>query len=143
VQSPARRTVASGRPAATSAAAATHVPTTLGLKRGSTGENTAPAVNARHGIIDGLDDTSTGTSTLVEQEEAILHTHMSNIKKNADLLTREGELLSTVMAPNRTMDDVERYATALEEILVQKEDMILGLRRQMSAFKSLSQRDQV
>jgi hypothetical protein len=143
VQSPARRTVASGRPSA--AATTAHAHTTLGLKRDSTGENTAPAVNERHGIIDGLDDTdtSTGNSTLIEQEEAILHTHMSNIKKNADLLTREGELLSTVMAPNRTMDDVERYATALEEVLVQKEDMILGLRRQMSAFKSLSRRDQL
>jgi hypothetical protein len=74
-------------------------------------------------------------SNLIGQEEAILHTHMNNIKKNADLLTREGDLLATVQRPGRTLEDMERYATALEEILDQKEDMILGLRRQMSAFQ--------
>jgi hypothetical protein len=63
---------------------------------------------------------------------------MSNIKKNADLLTREGDLLATAQRPGRTLEDMKRYATALEEILDQKEDMILGLRRQMSAFQNCS-----
>lgn len=74
-------------------------------------------------------------AAIVEQEESILNTHMSNIQENADLLTREGEMLAEVQRPDRTAQHVEQYATALEAILEQKEDMIIGLRKQMAHFK--------
>lgn len=73
--------------------------------------------------------------TLLEQEESILHYHMNNIKRNADLLTKEGDLLAQVQQPGQTARDIDQYATALEEILEQKEDMILALRQQMALFK--------
>jgi kinesin family member 2/24 len=67
-----------------------------------------------------------------EEVEAILGAHMSNIQENAELLTMEGELLADVQKANRrTPSDLERYASALEEILDQKEDMVLKLRQQM------------
>jgi len=72
---------------------------------------------------------------ILQQEEMILNTHMSNIQENADLLTKEGELLAVVQRPGRTASDLEQYATALEEILEKKEDMIIGLRKQMADFK--------
>lgn len=71
---------------------------------------------------------------LAEGEDAFLIMHMSNIQENAELLTKEGALLAQVQRPGRTADDIDRYATALEEILEQKEDMILDLRR-MDVFK--------
>jgi hypothetical protein len=80
-------------------------------------------------------------TALFEEEEAILNTHMSNIQENAELLTMEGDLLAEVQLPGRTAEDIEQYATALEEILEQKEDMIIGLRKQMAAFKELLRKE--
>ena len=81
-------------------------------------------------------------TALLEQEEEILNTHMSNIQENADLLTREGELLAEVQRPDRTPSRVDQYATALEAILEQKEDMIIGLRKQMAEFKENCRKEQ-
>lgn len=81
-------------------------------------------------------------AVVIEQEESILNTHMSNIQENADLLTREGEMLTDVQRPNRTAQDVENYATALESILEQKEDLILGLRKQMVEYKENCRKEQ-
>jgi len=81
-------------------------------------------------------------AAIVEQEESILNTHMSNIQENADLLTREGEMLADVQRPDRTAQHLEQYATALEAILEQKEDMILGLRKQMAEFKENRRKEQ-
>jgi len=81
-------------------------------------------------------------AALLEQEEEILNTHMSNIQENADLLTREGELLAEVQRPDRTPNRVDQYATALEAILEQKEDMIIGLRKQMAEFKENCRKEQ-
>lgn len=69
--------------------------------------------------------------------EAILSTHISNIQENAELLSLEGALLAEARLPGRTPEDIDRYLTALEEILDHKEDMILGLRRQMVAFQEM------
>ena len=81
-------------------------------------------------------------AAIVEQEESILNTHMSNIQKNADLLTREGEMLTEVQRTYRTAQDLNDYATALEAILEQKEDLILGLRKQMVEFKENCRKEQ-
>ena len=78
---------------------------------------------------------------LVEQEENILKTHMSNIQENAELLTLEGALLAEVQLPGRTSEDIERYACTLEEILEHKEDMITSLRNQMKLLKDQLQKE--
>ena len=81
-------------------------------------------------------------ASIVEQEESILNMHMSNIQENADLLTREGEMLAKVQRPDRTPFDAESYATALEAILEQKEDMILSLRKEMEVYKGNCRKEQ-
>ena len=81
-------------------------------------------------------------ASIVEQEESILNMHMSNIQENADLLTREGEMLAKVQRPDRTPFDAESYATALEAILEQKEDMILSLRKEMEVYKENCRKEQ-
>ena len=73
----------------------------------------------------------------LRQAETILSTHIRNIQENAELLSLEGALLAEARLPSRTSEDIERYLTALEEILDHKEDMILNLRRQMVAFQEL------
>jgi kinesin family member 2/24 len=76
-------------------------------------------------------------ASILEEEEAILAVHISNIQENAELLTLEGALLAEAQHPGRKAEDVERYLTALEEVLDHKEDMILTLRQQMVALKGV------
>lgn len=84
---------------------------------------------------------------ILEQEEIILSTHMSNIQENAELLTVEGDLLNVIQQHydidnnndkvNNNISSIalDEYATALEEILDRKEDMILNLQKHVNTFQ--------
>jgi kinesin family member 2/24 len=80
---------------------------------------------------------------LIEDEELILSTHMSNIQENAELLTVEGDLLSAIeqhqqndaneiFASSAAFDE---YVSALEEILDRKEEMILSLQKHVVTYE--------
>jgi hypothetical protein len=84
-----------------------------------------------------VDPSDKEATAFKQAEEAILSTHINNIQENAELLSLEGALLAEAQLPGRTSEDIERYLTALEEILDHKEDMILSLRRQMVAFQEM------
>jgi kinesin family protein 2/24 len=79
---------------------------------------------------------------IFEEEERILDLHMSNIQETAELLTREGVLLADVQRPGSTDDDMERYATELEQILDRKEDAIAALRNHISVYREHLRREQ-
>lgn len=73
---------------------------------------------------------------LFEEEEGVLNMHMTFIAENAKLLSKEGALLQDVQRPNVSDEEIERYASMLEEILDRKEDMIAALQRKLAVFQS-------
>jgi hypothetical protein len=73
---------------------------------------------------------------LFEEEEGVLNMHMTFIAENAKLLSKEGALLQDVQRPNVSDEEIERYASMLEEILDRKEDMIAALQRKLAVFES-------
>lgn len=79
--------------------------------------------------------------SIIEQEENILSIHMNNIQKNAELLTIEGDLLSAIedtQFNDISINDINEYTIALEEILDQKEDMILNLQNHIKLLQQQS-----
>lgn len=80
---------------------------------------------------------------LIEDEELILSTHMSNIQENAELLTVEGDLLTAIEQHQQNNVNeafassavFEEYVSALEEILDRKEEMILKLQKNVMQYE--------
>ncbi|CAE7351398.1 CBK1 [Symbiodinium sp. KB8] len=57
---------------------------------------------------------------VVEQEEALLASHMSSIQRHAEFLTEEGGLLSKCSGPDVVDYDIDAYTASLESILQNK-----------------------
>jgi kinesin family member 2/24 len=72
---------------------------------------------------------------VLEQEEDMLNTHMSNISESAQLLTEEGKMLQHVQRDNVTLEDIDEYASRLEEIILRKTELIEQLQGKMIKFR--------
>lgn len=76
---------------------------------------------------------------LFEEEEDLLNLHMSVIQENAELLTEEGRLLQQIQGEN---NDIDTYASRLDEILQRKQDLIGVLRKKLDHFRASLQREE-
>lgn len=74
---------------------------------------------------------------LVEEEDDLLSAHMAAIQENADLITREGQLLAQVQSRNATDGDydIDEYAEALHVILSQRLKTTQSMLRQVEIFR--------
>ena len=73
---------------------------------------------------------------LKREEEDVLNIHMGYIHENADLLSREGEMLRTVQLDNVELEDIQEYAITLARVLDRKEDMILAMQNRIDEFQT-------
>jgi kinesin family member 2/24 len=79
---------------------------------------------------------------MLEQEEDMLNTHMSNISESAQLLTEEGKMLQHVQRDNVTLEDIDEYASRLEEIILRKTELIEQLQGKMVKFRESMLREE-
>jgi kinesin family protein 2/24 len=105
-------------------------------------KETSPSVAAAAAASANEEELRRTVQALFEQEEAMLNLHMSNIQKNAELLTVEGTILQDVQTENVTDDDIEQYVSSLEQVLDQKENMILALQEKLEVFQEHLQKEQ-
>lgn len=73
---------------------------------------------------------------LKREEEDVLNLHMGYIHENADLLSREGEMLRAVQLDNVDLEDIQEYAITLARVLDRKEDMILAMQNRIDEFQT-------
>lgn len=73
---------------------------------------------------------------LKREEEDVLNIHMGYIHENADLLSREGEMLRAVQLESVALEDIQEYAVALSRVLDRKEDMILAMQTRIDEFQT-------
>lgn len=76
---------------------------------------------------------------LFEEEEDLLNLHMSVIQENAELLTEEGRLLQSIQGDN---NDIDSYATRLDQILTRKQQLINVLQAKLDHFRHSLQREE-
>lgn len=69
----------------------------------------------------------------MEKEEELIALHMNNIKENAKLLTKEGDLLSYVQENEDY--DIEEYVEKLQKIISSKIQMYMHMKEQIRGFK--------
>lgn len=100
--------------------------------RSSSPKTSQPAISRESSSVD---DNDSHVRELFDREEDVLNTHMGFISKNAKLLSQEGIMLQEIQKENVSDDDLDRYAAALEDILDQKEDMILELQAQLKQLR--------
>ena len=74
---------------------------------------------------------------VVEQEEALLASHMSSIQRHAEFLTEEGGLLSKCSGPDVVDYDIDAYTASLESILQNKLKDTKALLKQLQGFRTL------
>ena len=79
---------------------------------------------------------------VLEQEEDVLNTHMANISESAQLLTEEGKMLQLLQRDGVTEEDLDMYASRLEEIIVRKTEMIEQLQSKMMSFRQSLAREE-
>ena len=79
---------------------------------------------------------------VLEQEEDVLNTHMANISESAQLLTEEGKMLQLLQRDGVTEEDLDMYASRLEEIIVRKTEMIEQLQSKMMSFRQCLAREE-
>ena len=72
---------------------------------------------------------------VLEQEEDVLNTHMANISESAQLLTEEGRMLQLVQRDGVSGEELDAYATRLEEIIIRKTELIEQLQGKMMSFR--------
>eukprot|EP01033_Poteriospumella_lacustris_P001859 gene1859-1352_t len=78
-------------------------------------------------------------SDLFEEEEDLLNLHMSVIQENAELLTEEGRLLQSIQGEN---NDIDTYATRLDQILTRKQQLIDVLQQKLDHFRRSLQKEE-
>ena len=74
-------------------------------------------------------------NALIDEEERLLKSHMLAVQENADLLTEEGRLLSTVQGEDVVDYDIDAYAKRLDAILDRKLEMFTSLKGRLKAFR--------
>lgn len=79
---------------------------------------------------------------VLEQEEDVLNTHMANISESAQLLTEEGRMLQLVQREGVSGEELDAYATRLEEIIIRKTELIEQLQGKMMAFRENLKREE-
>ena len=79
---------------------------------------------------------------VLEQEEDVLNTHMANISESAQLLTEEGRMLQLMQRDGITDDDLDDYASRLEQIIVRKTEMIEQLQGKIALFRQCLVREE-
>jgi len=88
------------------------------------------------------EDWQKAAETLFEQEEDLLNTHMSNISESAQLLTEEGRMLQQVQQEGVTPEEIEAYASRLEEIIERKIQLVETLEEKMASFRKTLQTEE-
>jgi kinesin family protein 2/24 len=78
------------------------------------------------------EDLQRTVEAIFEEEEALLNLHMNIIQENAELLTEEGRLLQQIQGDD---NDIDAYATRLDEILERKQVLITQLRKRLKNFR--------
>ncbi len=76
---------------------------------------------------------------IFDEEEDLLNLHMSVIQENAELLTEEGRLLQQIQGEN---NDIDAYASRLDQILSRKQDLINVLKERLDHFRKSLQREE-
>lgn len=76
---------------------------------------------------------------LFEEEEDLLNLHMSVIQENAELLTEEGRLLQSIQGEN---NDIDAYATRLDQILTRKQQLVDVLQAKLDHFRRSLQKEE-
>ena len=74
-------------------------------------------------------------AALVDEEEALLQAHMQAVQQNADLLTKEGELLANVQGQDVIDYDIDEYASKLDDILTKKLETFQNLHKMLKRFR--------
>jgi len=72
---------------------------------------------------------------IVEEEEALLAAHMSEIQENAHMLTEEGQLLSKVQGRDVVDYDIDGYASRLDALLRRKLATTKDLLARLTTFR--------
>lgn len=76
------------------------------------------------------------TDQLVEDEDLIVNLHMNIIKEDAKLLTKEGDLISSIKSySNDTDKELEIYIEKLEKIIDRKIEMYSDLKSKIDIYK--------
>jgi kinesin family member 2/24 len=76
---------------------------------------------------------------LFDEEEDLLNLHMSVIQENAELLTEEGRLLQSIQGEN---NDIDAYASRLDQILTRKQQLIDVLQAKLDHFRRSLQKEE-
>lgn len=71
--------------------------------------------------------------TLLEKEEELIGSHMNLIKENAQLLTKEGELISHVQENDDY--EIEDYVAKMSHIIERKLEIYTYLKDKLGDFK--------
>jgi kinesin family member 2/24 len=91
---------------------------------------------------DEVEELHRAVQSLMEDEEALLNSHMTVIQENAELLTEEGRLLQAIQGDDVVDYDIDAYAARLEQILDRKMDLIVALRMQLQGFRRRLQEEE-
>jgi kinesin family member 2/24 len=76
---------------------------------------------------------------IFEEEEELLNLHMNIIQENAELLTEEGRLLQQIQGDD---NDIDAYASRLDQILERKQTLITNLRKRLTNFRAALQKEE-
>lgn len=79
---------------------------------------------------------------LYEEEERFLFDHMTSIQEHAELLTQEGNLLSSVQGENVVDYDIDAYASQLDAILRKKISSTQALMSKLKHFRKRLQEEE-
>eukprot|EP01017_Pseudomicrothorax_dubius_P021371 TRINITY_DN2304_c0_g1_i2.p1 TRINITY_DN2304_c0_g1~~TRINITY_DN2304_c0_g1_i2.p1 ORF type:complete len:770 (-),score=242.21 TRINITY_DN2304_c0_g1_i2:135-2444(-) len=74
---------------------------------------------------------------IIEEQEQLFVTHMGAIKRDANLLTEESDLIANVQGMGEIEYDVDLYVQKLEEIIKKKLHMYNVLNKKLQKFKTL------
>ena len=91
---------------------------------------------------DDVEELHRAVQSVLEDEEALLNSHMNVIQENAELLTEEGRLLQQIQGDDVVDYDIDAYAARLEQILDRKLLLITKLRQQLASFRGRLQEEE-
>jgi len=91
---------------------------------------------------DDVEELHRAVQSVLEDEEALLNSHMNVIQENAELLTEEGRLLQQIQGDDVVDYDIDAYAARLEQILDRKLLLITKLRQQLASFRRRLQEEE-
>ena len=84
-----------------------------------------------------MGETNTNIPYIIEEQENLISNHMDIIKKEAKLLTEEGNLISKIKGITEENYTMEEYVPKIEDIIITKLNYFKELKQKIKDYKSL------